>query len=100
MNLLTYTPPTQRVSVIEHPASDAPCWNISTKEQRRLTKYQSAVRVQVDFPVGRPGAAESCHAFVVIDWSEDDAEEGVAMAARDCVKRHIDFLCRDLDFTP
>ena len=101
MNLLPYTPPAQRVRVIEHPASDAPCWRISTKEPKRLKKYEGAIRVQFDFPTeDKYGTTKSYTAFVVIDWSEDDPEDAVAEAAKNCMKRAIDAICKDLEVEP
>jgi hypothetical protein len=94
MNLLTYTPPTQRVRVTVHPPSDAPVWKISRTEPKRLKKYESALRVQVEFP-GQDnfGGAKSYTAYVVLDWADGDLDDAVSAAARDCATRYIDAVC-------
>ena len=99
MNLLTYTLPAQRVRVIEHSADDAPALKITRTEPKRLKKYESALRVQVEFPgYDNFGGSKSYTAYVVMDWAEDSLDDAVAAAARDCAARHIDAVCENLDF--
>jgi len=89
--LLTYTPPERRVRVFHHrPPETGPVWKITTQPPKgRRKKWESVIRVQIDIPQ-RAGVAITAATYVVIDWSEGDAEAGIRAAAGVCWDLYID----------